>query len=201
MALWPGSRPHPRPAPLGRRSWICRWMVRRSSTTPRFAGSISQRGMVLWRLQERRPPPAQWCFAHLIARDQSHPAAAPPTGSIASATGHLIDEKGVGAQPRPSLNQGFQEMRLPCPHCGTRDIQGVHLPRRCERPRRPYGAGEMSEAAMTRYVYERDNPAGRQREYWHHSAELPRMDRRHPRYQDASGSDRAGGRPNALVQN
>lgn len=43
-------------------------------------------------------PAAGWCFAHLLARDQQHP--------VASAyrldrfeTGHLIDEKGQGAQP------------------------------------------------------------------------------------------------------
>ena len=59
-------------------------------------------------------------------------------------------------------------MRLPCPDCGTRDIQEFTYlgDANVERP----GASEMSEAAMRSYVYERDNPAGRQREYWHHSA-------------------------------
>jgi methylglutamate dehydrogenase subunit A len=42
-------------------------------------------------------PASGWCFAHLIARDQSHPAAAYRLDRFA--TGHLIDEKGVGAQP------------------------------------------------------------------------------------------------------
>jgi methylglutamate dehydrogenase subunit A len=43
-------------------------------------------------------PASGWCFAHLIARDQSHPAAA-AYRLDRFATGHLIDEKGVGAQP------------------------------------------------------------------------------------------------------
>jgi heterotetrameric sarcosine oxidase delta subunit len=59
-------------------------------------------------------------------------------------------------------------MRLPCPHCGTRDVQEFTYlgDANVKRP----DADEMSEAAMTRCVYERDNPAGRQREYWHHSS-------------------------------
>jgi sarcosine oxidase subunit delta len=59
-------------------------------------------------------------------------------------------------------------MRLPCPHCGIRDVQEFSYlgDANAKRP----GPDEMSEAAMTRYVYERDNPAGLQREYWHHSA-------------------------------
>ena len=43
-------------------------------------------------------PASGWCFAHLIARDQSHPVAA-AYRLDRFATGHLIDEKGVGAQP------------------------------------------------------------------------------------------------------
>jgi methylglutamate dehydrogenase subunit B len=59
-------------------------------------------------------------------------------------------------------------MRLPCPHCGIRDAQEFSYlgDANVARP----GEDEMSEAAITRYVYERANPAGRQREYWHHSA-------------------------------
>jgi heterotetrameric sarcosine oxidase beta subunit len=43
-------------------------------------------------------PASGWCFAHLIARNQSHPVAA-AYRLDRFATGHLIDEKGVGAQP------------------------------------------------------------------------------------------------------
>jgi heterotetrameric sarcosine oxidase beta subunit len=43
-------------------------------------------------------PASGWCFAHLIARDQWHPLAA-AYRLDRFATGHLIDEKGVGAQP------------------------------------------------------------------------------------------------------
>jgi sarcosine oxidase subunit beta len=43
-------------------------------------------------------PASGWCFAHLIARDQPHPTAA-AYRLDRFATGHLIDEKGQGAQP------------------------------------------------------------------------------------------------------
>jgi sarcosine oxidase subunit beta len=43
-------------------------------------------------------PAAGWCFAHLIARDEPHPVAT-AYRLDRFATGHLIDEKGVGAQP------------------------------------------------------------------------------------------------------
>jgi sarcosine oxidase subunit beta len=43
-------------------------------------------------------PASGWCFAHLIARDEPHPhAAAYRLDRFAS--GHLIDERGAGAQP------------------------------------------------------------------------------------------------------
>jgi len=43
-------------------------------------------------------PASGWCFAHLIARDEPHPAAA-AFRLDRFATGHLVDEKGQGAQP------------------------------------------------------------------------------------------------------
>jgi methylglutamate dehydrogenase subunit A len=43
-------------------------------------------------------PASGWCFAHLIARDEPHPLGA-AYRLDRFATGHLIDEKGVGAQP------------------------------------------------------------------------------------------------------
>src|SRR5438132_6509465 len=43
-------------------------------------------------------PASGWCFAHLIARDEPHAVAA-AYRLDRFATGHLIDEKGVGAQP------------------------------------------------------------------------------------------------------
>ena len=43
-------------------------------------------------------PGSGWCFAHLIAKDEPHPVAA-AYRLDRFATGHLIDEKGVGAQP------------------------------------------------------------------------------------------------------
>jgi sarcosine oxidase subunit beta len=43
-------------------------------------------------------PASGWCFAHLIARNEPHPTAA-AYRLDRFATGHLIDEKGQGAQP------------------------------------------------------------------------------------------------------
>jgi sarcosine oxidase subunit beta len=43
-------------------------------------------------------PASGWCFAHLIARDEPHPAAA-AYRLDRYATGRLIDERGAGAQP------------------------------------------------------------------------------------------------------
>lgn len=43
-------------------------------------------------------PASGWCFAHLLARDEPHPAAVAHRLDR-FATGHLIDEKGSGAQP------------------------------------------------------------------------------------------------------
>ena len=43
-------------------------------------------------------PAAGWCFAHLIARDEPHPVATDYRLNRFS-TGHMIDEKGQGAQP------------------------------------------------------------------------------------------------------
>jgi sarcosine oxidase subunit beta len=43
-------------------------------------------------------PAAGWCFAHLIARDASHDVAS-AYRLDRFARGHLIDEKGTGAQP------------------------------------------------------------------------------------------------------
>jgi sarcosine oxidase subunit beta len=43
-------------------------------------------------------PASGWCFAHLLARDEPHPAAA-AYRLDRFATGHLLDEKGQGATP------------------------------------------------------------------------------------------------------
>jgi len=43
-------------------------------------------------------PASGWCFAHLLARDEPH-AVARAYRLDRFATGHLLDERGVGAQP------------------------------------------------------------------------------------------------------
>ncbi|KFC75721.1 Sarcosine oxidase, delta subunit, heterotetrameric [Bosea sp. LC85] len=59
-------------------------------------------------------------------------------------------------------------MRITCPHCGARDVQEFTYLGDAN-PQRPEGMA-TTEAAMHDYVYQRDNPAGRHRELWYHSA-------------------------------
>jgi methylglutamate dehydrogenase subunit A len=95
MALWPG---------IGRLRMLRHWggimdMSMDGSpiidTTP-VAGLYLNAG---WCYGGFKATPASGlCFAHLIARDAPHPAAAAFTLNR-FATGHVIDEKGLGAQP------------------------------------------------------------------------------------------------------
>jgi heterotetrameric sarcosine oxidase delta subunit len=57
-------------------------------------------------------------------------------------------------------------MMLACPWCGSRPIEEfVHGGD--ATPVRP-DLTETDPAAWLAYLYERDNPCGRHREYWHH---------------------------------
>jgi sarcosine oxidase subunit delta len=58
-------------------------------------------------------------------------------------------------------------MLLTCPHCGTRDVQEFTYLGAAD-PRRPPEDAPL--AAMHEHVHLRENPAGLNREYWHHSA-------------------------------
>ncbi|MCU0818285.1 MAG: sarcosine oxidase subunit delta [Beijerinckiaceae bacterium] len=57
-------------------------------------------------------------------------------------------------------------MLISCPHCGARDSQEFAYLGAADL-QRPDGL-EASLAAMTDYVYLRENPAGRLRELWYH---------------------------------
>jgi heterotetrameric sarcosine oxidase delta subunit len=59
-------------------------------------------------------------------------------------------------------------MRIPCPHCGERDVQEFAYLGDAG-PRRPDGLSAQIEATHD-YVYLRDNPAGPHRELWQHVA-------------------------------
>lgn len=59
-------------------------------------------------------------------------------------------------------------MRIPCPHCGARDIQEFTYLGDAA-PRRPDGLA-TTEAAMFEYVYMRDNPRDLHNEFWYHGA-------------------------------
>lgn len=67
-------------------------------------------------------------------------------------------------------------MRIPCPICGARDL-GEFTVLGAARPRPAFSAeapdpetldGAAARAAFAAHVYERDNPAGVQEEYWFH---------------------------------
>jgi methylglutamate dehydrogenase subunit A len=95
MALWPG---------LGRIRVLRHWggIMDMSMDGSPIIDHTPVRGLYLnagWCYGGFKATPASgWCFAHLIARDQSHPLAA-AYRLDRFATGHVIDEKGVGAQP------------------------------------------------------------------------------------------------------
>jgi methylglutamate dehydrogenase subunit B len=59
-------------------------------------------------------------------------------------------------------------MRIPCPHCGERDVQEFSYLGDATVAR-PEGPG-ISPEGMHEYVYLRDNPAGPHRELWYHAA-------------------------------
>jgi heterotetrameric sarcosine oxidase delta subunit len=58
-------------------------------------------------------------------------------------------------------------MRLPCPYCGSRgNDEFIYLG--SADPVRPASHDALAEA-WTDYVFLRDNPAGANRELWHHT--------------------------------
>jgi methylglutamate dehydrogenase subunit A len=95
MALWPG---------LGRLRVLRHWggVVDMSMDGSPIIDHTPVQGLYLnagWCYGGFKATPASgWCFAHLIARDALHPAAA-AFRLDRFATGALIDEKGAGAQP------------------------------------------------------------------------------------------------------
>jgi methylglutamate dehydrogenase subunit B len=58
-------------------------------------------------------------------------------------------------------------MRIPCPYCGSRDVQEFSYLGDADL-RRP--DPEAPETAFHDYVYLRDNPAGPHRELWYHGS-------------------------------
>ena len=58
-------------------------------------------------------------------------------------------------------------MRIRCPHCGERDLREFAYLGDAGMARPAVGAS--SAAAFDDYVYQRENPAGRHREYWFHA--------------------------------
>ena len=95
MAVWPG---------LGRLRMLRQWggIMDMSMDGSPIIDKTGIDGLYLncgWCYGGFKATPASgWCFAHLIARDEPYPAAS-LLRLDRFATGHLIDEKGTGAQP------------------------------------------------------------------------------------------------------
>jgi heterotetrameric sarcosine oxidase delta subunit len=60
-------------------------------------------------------------------------------------------------------------MRIKCPHCGERDVREFQYLGDAKL-KRPDAFAVDSEARFVEYVYLRDNIAGRNMEYWYHTA-------------------------------
>jgi heterotetrameric sarcosine oxidase delta subunit len=60
-------------------------------------------------------------------------------------------------------------MRIPCPHCGLRDVREFTYLGDAT-PQRPNPDGADAVDRFNAYVYLRDNPAGAHRELWYHGA-------------------------------
>jgi heterotetrameric sarcosine oxidase delta subunit len=60
-------------------------------------------------------------------------------------------------------------MRIPCPHCGTRDVREFAYLGDAS-VQRPDAAAADAPQRFAAYVYLRDNPAGAQRELWYHGS-------------------------------
>jgi heterotetrameric sarcosine oxidase delta subunit len=58
-------------------------------------------------------------------------------------------------------------MRIPCPHCGSRDVREFSYTGDAT-VRRPDPAAPNARERFIDYVYLRDNPAGLHRELWYH---------------------------------
>jgi sarcosine oxidase subunit delta len=58
-------------------------------------------------------------------------------------------------------------MRIPCPHCGDRDVREFAYLGDAG-PQRPDPQAPDALACFVDYVYLRDNPAGPHRELWYH---------------------------------
>jgi methylglutamate dehydrogenase subunit B len=60
-------------------------------------------------------------------------------------------------------------MRIPCPHCGLRDVREFTYLGDAT-PQRPDPDAADAVYRFNTYVYLRDNPAGAHRELWYHGA-------------------------------
>lgn len=61
-------------------------------------------------------------------------------------------------------------MRIPCPFCGDRDVSEFSVRGEVPATPRPDADAPGSADAMARHLFTRVNPAGPNREHWHHAA-------------------------------
>jgi methylglutamate dehydrogenase subunit B len=60
-------------------------------------------------------------------------------------------------------------MRIPCPHCGARDLREFSYLGDA-KPKRPDPNSADALERFNTYVYTRDNPMGQHVELWYHAA-------------------------------
>ena len=121
-------------------------------------------------------PASGLCFAHLIARDEPHPAAPRFVSIVSARPSHRREGRRRPTQPSLGASDGQPH---PCPHCGAR-------PRENSLSRARATAAEAGRAMRTpwfEYVYVRENPRGPHEEYWHHTRAAA-VARRQPRHHD-----------------
>ena len=90
------DRPRARCCASGAASWTCRWTARRSSTGRRSTGSISMPAGATAASRRRRPRAGA---SRICSRATSRTSEARAFRLDRFRRGHMIDEKGAGAQP------------------------------------------------------------------------------------------------------
>ena len=161
MALWPG---------LGRLRVLRHWggLMDMSMDGSPIIDRTPVDGLYLnagWCYGGFKATPASgWCFAHLIATGEPHPVAAVlPARPLRDR--RRDRREGRGRPAEPALKRA---MRIPCPHCGERDVQEFSYLGDASLVR-PEGA-QASRRGDARLRLSARQPGRPHRELWYHAA-------------------------------